>query len=164
VVDALDEARLEKTCIGSHFPGTSQVRVVLRTKNERSHLDHLEYTSRAQLGIIGADSSPDIQSQNCPNYGLQCQVVGRLWRLGQKEKVFWKILRTKSTFDHCLETKHMRAYVSTVEAEAAIDARITTSSRTLPSPEILCRQRQRKRCTETRWAIGFSTPTPEPVP
>ncbi|UQC76474.1 uncharacterized protein CLUP02_17987 [Colletotrichum lupini] len=67
--------------------------------------------------------------ENCSNFGLQCQVIGRLWRLGQKGEVSWKILQTQSTFDPWLKTKNMRAYVSTVEAEAAIDARITTSSR-----------------------------------
>ncbi|KAK1503144.1 uncharacterized protein CCOS01_17083 [Colletotrichum costaricense] len=75
--------------------------------------------------------------ENCPNFGLQCQVIGRLWRLGQKEKVSWKILQTQSTFDPWLETKNMRAYVSTVEAEAAIDARITGSLRTVCAFEVL---------------------------
>ncbi|KAK1543838.1 hypothetical protein CPAR01_04471 [Colletotrichum paranaense] len=102
VVDPLNEARLETTC--------------------------MEATS-LELRIIGADSPPDIESENCSNFGLQCQVIGRLWRLGQKGEVSWKILQTQSTFDPWLKTKNMRAYVSTVEAEAAIDARITTSSR-----------------------------------
>ncbi|KAK1715286.1 hypothetical protein BDP67DRAFT_587943 [Colletotrichum lupini] len=38
-----------------------------------------------------------------------CQVIGRLWRLGQKGEVSWKILQTQSTFDPWLKTKNMRA-------------------------------------------------------
>ncbi|KAK1990198.1 hypothetical protein LX36DRAFT_705390 [Colletotrichum falcatum] len=49
---------------------------------------------------------------NCPNFGLQCQVIGRLWRLSQKQKVVWKILQTQDTFDPWIETRNMRAYGS----------------------------------------------------
>ncbi|KAK2047201.1 hypothetical protein LZ31DRAFT_610963 [Colletotrichum somersetense] len=71
----------------------------------------VNYHNACQHGVI---------LENCPNFDLQCQVIGRLWRLCQKEKVFWKILQTQDTFEPWVEIRNMRAYVSTVEAEAVI--------------------------------------------
>ncbi|KAK2062785.1 hypothetical protein LY76DRAFT_602328 [Colletotrichum caudatum] len=70
--------------------------------------------------------------ENCSNFGLQCQVIGRLWRLGQREKVFWKILQTQDTFN------------PTVEAEAALDDRIQGSWRTVCAFEIFLMEEVRK--------------------
>ncbi|KAK2774078.1 hypothetical protein CKAH01_13301 [Colletotrichum kahawae] len=55
----------------------------------------LDYHNVCQHGVI---------LENYPNFGLQCQIIGRLWRLGQSEKVYWKILQTQGTYDPWIET------------------------------------------------------------
>ncbi|KAK1958694.1 hypothetical protein LY78DRAFT_367336 [Colletotrichum sublineola] len=63
--------------------------------------------------------------------------MGRLWRLGQKSKVFWYILQTQSTIDPWIETRNLKAYVSQIEAEAALDNRIQGAVRTICAYELL---------------------------
>lgn len=75
--------------------------------------------------------------ENCPNFGLQCQVIGRLWRPGQEEKVHWKLLQTQKSLDPWIETRNLGAYASNAEAEAAIDDRIQGPLRTICAFEIL---------------------------
>ncbi|KDN66182.1 hypothetical protein CSUB01_04723 [Colletotrichum sublineola] len=111
-----------------------------RSRRSEQRGSHMEYRAPPRPGRCRRNHGAchhGVIVENGPNFATQNQAMGRLWRLGQKSKVFWYILQTQSTIDPWIETRNLKAYVSQIEAEAALDNRIQGAVRTICAYELL---------------------------
>ncbi|KAL6822556.1 P-loop containing nucleoside triphosphate hydrolase protein [Trichoderma camerunense] len=65
------------------------------------------------------------------------QAQGRLWRIGQKHDVHWKILYSRDSFDCYIESHNLEKYATTLAAESGIDPRIKGEARVICAFEIM---------------------------
>ncbi|KAL7955900.1 P-loop containing nucleoside triphosphate hydrolase protein [Trichoderma compactum] len=71
------------------------------------------------------------------NQAILLQAQGRLWRIGQKHDVHWKILYSRDSFDGYIESHNLEKYATTLAAESGIDPRIKGEARVICAFEIM---------------------------
>ncbi|QYT06075.1 hypothetical protein H0G86_012942 [Trichoderma simmonsii] len=71
------------------------------------------------------------------NQAILLQAQGRLWRIGQKHDVHWKILYSRDSFDCYIESHNLEKYATTLAAESGIDPRIKGEARIICAFEIM---------------------------
>lgn len=71
------------------------------------------------------------------NQAILLQAQGRLWRIGQKHDVHWKILYSRDSFDGYIESHNLEKYATTLAAEGGIDPRIKGEARVICAFEIM---------------------------
>ncbi|KAL5085555.1 hypothetical protein Trisim1_010169 [Trichoderma cf. simile WF8] len=71
------------------------------------------------------------------NQAILLQAQGRLWRIGQKHDVHWKLLYTRDSFDCYIESRNLEKYATTLAAESGIDPRIKGEARVICVFEIM---------------------------
>ena len=71
------------------------------------------------------------------NLSHELQALGRLYRIGQREEVEWKILLCRDSFDSCFETRSLAKFVTTLVAEGQMPAQIQGENRVICAWEIL---------------------------
>ncbi|KAH6605463.1 hypothetical protein Trco_007170 [Trichoderma cornu-damae] len=74
------------------------------------------------------------------NLAIVLQAQGRLWRIGQKHNVRWKIVYARHTFDAYIEDRNMEKYATTLAAEGNIHPDIQEEARIICAFEIMRRQ------------------------
>ncbi|KAK4082218.1 uncharacterized protein Triagg1_2030 [Trichoderma aggressivum f. europaeum] len=65
------------------------------------------------------------------------QAQGRLWRIGQKHDVHWKILYSRDSFDCFIEAYNLEKYATSLAAESGIDPRIKGEARAICAFDIM---------------------------
>ncbi|KAH6610611.1 hypothetical protein Trco_000631 [Trichoderma cornu-damae] len=74
------------------------------------------------------------------NASTLLQATGRLWRIGQKKNVKWKILYARNSFDAAVEWRNLEKYATVLASEGNIDERIKGEARSICAFEIARRQ------------------------
>lgn len=81
-----------------------------------------------------------ITVENAINLSHELQALDRLYRIGQREDVEWKILLCRNSFDSYVETRSLAKFVTTLVAEGQIPAQIQGENRMICAWEILRHQ------------------------